>query len=102
MQQEIPPRLRPFLDEEGRLKAVPSKRKVRMLALRLLAARFEQGREYTESDVNGIINQATLFSDAATLRRELFNNHFLGRTLDGRAYWLEETQPTDEALGLNE
>ena len=100
MEQDQTARLRPFLDQEGRLKALPAKNKVRMLALRTLAARFTAGEKYTESEVNGILNKATCFEDAATLRRELFNHHFLNRTRDGSAYWLEETQPTDEALGL--
>lgn len=100
MEQDRQARLRPFLDAEGRLKAFPAKYKVRMLALRVLASRFAPNERYTESEVNGILNQATCFEDAATLRRELYNYHFLNRTRDGSAYWLEETQPTDEALGL--
>ena len=95
-----PDRLKPFIDADGRLKALPAKKSVRMPALRLLAARFEPSRRYTESEVNGLINQATAFRDPATLRRELFNNGFIGRERDGSAYWLEENQPTDEELGL--
>lgn len=85
--------LKNFLDERGRLLAFPAKRKMKTYALHYLAARFQPGRQYTESEVNDLLDDWTAFHDPATLRRELYNNHFLDRSQDGRQYWLEDPQP---------
>lgn len=78
-----------FLDAEGRLKALPAKQAKKLCCLKYLAALFEAGRSYTEGEVNDIINAHTVFQDPATVRRELYNNRFLGRESDGSRYWLE-------------
>jgi hypothetical protein len=80
--------LRRFLDAQSRLTIWPAKRDDRELVLRYLASKFEAGREYTEREVNEIINRWHAYSDHATLRRELFDNRLLGRTSDGARYWL--------------
>jgi len=89
MEQE----LKNYLNDEGRLKLYPSKRKYKILALFFLASKFEKGVSYTEKEVNEIIDKAHLFNDRCLLRRELFNKHFIGRLDDCSKYWLEETQP---------
>jgi len=58
--------------------------------LRHLASRFETGRTYTEFEVNDILDLSHTFGDRCLLRRELYNNHLLGRERNGSAYWLEE------------
>jgi hypothetical protein len=83
-----PAALRRFLDPQGRLTQFPAKREDRMLVLRYLAAKFEAGREYTEPEVNAIINQWHSYGDHASLRRELFDIRLLDRTTDGARYWL--------------
>lgn len=93
--------LRNFLDEKKRLKQYPVKRKMKIYALIYLACKFESGRDYSQSEVNDILNDWSLFNDAATLRRELCDNRFLNRTSDGRTYRLEETQPTPAELGID-
>ncbi len=90
---EILPPLKPFLDSEGRLTAMPAKRKRKDLALCYLAGKFVANRIYTEREVNGVIGRWTCFHDPATVRRELFDRRFLGREPAGRAYWLEPFQP---------
>ncbi len=87
--------LQPFLDQEGRLTAFPSKRLKRLLALSYLAGKFQPGRPYTEKEVNALLCQWHTFRDPATLRRELYDNRFLDRARDGSAYWLEGPQPGD-------
>ena len=87
--------LKNFLDGENRLKAFPSKRKLQLCAVRYLAEKFEPGRIYTEGEVNGILNRWHTFRDPETLRRELYQNHFLDRKRDGSAYWLESASPVN-------
>ena len=85
--------IEPFLDSQGKLKAFPAKRKKKLSALVYLAGKFEQGKTYTEQEVNELLNQWHLFGDPATLRRELYNNRFLDRESNGSRYWLEDPQP---------
>ncbi|MDR0890029.1 MAG: DUF2087 domain-containing protein [Oscillospiraceae bacterium] len=95
--------LAPFLDEKGRLLAFPAKRKKKNFALQYLAQKFEPQRLYTEQEVNDLLDAWHCFHDPAMLRRELFNCGFLGRRLDGKAYWLSEQQPNLSDLpGTNE
>ena len=80
--------LRRFLDTRSRVTTLPAKREDRAMVLGYLASKFEPGREYTEKEVNDIINRWHAYADHATLRRELFSNKLLGRTSDGARYWL--------------
>src|SRR5579859_1833786 len=41
-----------FLDAAGRLKVIPAARRKRTIVLRWLARAFEEGRRYTEAEVN--------------------------------------------------
>ena len=91
--------LRGFLDGEGRVTQFPARRKKRLAALQYLAGKFAPGRVYTEREVNEVLLFWHTFRDPATLRRELYDFHFLNRTPDGRAYALADPQPTPEELG---
>ncbi len=88
--------LKNFLDDRKRLKAFPAKRKMKVYALFYLAGKFEQGIRYTEPEVNDLLDRWHIFHDPATLRRELYNGHFLNREPNGSLYWLEEKQPSME------
>jgi hypothetical protein len=92
--------LKNHVDAEGRLVRYPSRRKMQMLALCYLAARFEAGRIYSEAEVNGLLALAHTFNDPATLRRDLYNHRFLERERDGSRYWLATVQPTPAELGI--
>ena len=85
--------LKNFLDEQGRLKLFPAKRGMKLLALAFLAEKFEADVTYSERQVNDLLNGWHTFNDPATLRRELYDFHFLDRTADGKAYRLSEPQP---------
>ncbi len=89
---EIPEGLKRFLDKDSKLKAWPSRkhRDKQLLALEYLAAKFEPGREYSEKEVNEILNQNHTFGDPAMLRRELFMAKQLDRTPDGSRYWRQK------------
>ena len=80
------PELRPFLNDEVRLTALPAKKRKKLPALYFLSEKFEENRDYTESAVNEILDSATAFHDPATLRRELYDHHLLDRTPDCRVY----------------
>jgi hypothetical protein len=78
-----------YLDEEGKLKSMPGKRQKKKLEAMLLylVSKFEYEKEYTEVQVNEIINAQTTFKDPATLRRLMWGSRLLKRTLDGTSYW---------------
>lgn len=78
--------LAPFLDGDGRLSAFPAKHKKKRMALWYLAGKIEAGREYTEPEINALLDEWTLFHDPATLRRELYNARLLDRTADCSSY----------------
>jgi hypothetical protein len=79
-----------FLDMEGRIKQLPSKGEARRAVLTHLAEKFYLDREYTEKEVNTIIDTWHTFGDYFLLRRELVENQFLCRTRDGARYWKEK------------
>ena len=71
-EDNILPDLKPFLDENLRLTAIPAKNKKKLSALYYLAGKIEPNRDYTEPEINDILDDWTCFHDPATLRRELF------------------------------
>ena len=84
--------LKTLMNENKQLVSLPAKYKKKLIAYYYLATKIEVGRQYTESDLNDVLNQWTLFHDPATLRREMYNKHLLNRTNDCRYYWKEEEQ----------
>lgn len=93
--------LKNYLDDMGRLKLYPSKRKYKILALIFLASKFEKGIIYSEKEINEILDNAHAFNDRCLIRRELFNKGFLGRLNDCSKYWLEEKQPELSDFKIN-
>lgn len=82
--------LKGYIDASGKFNQMPGKRqkKKQSLMLQFLAEKFQPDRKYTEAEVNDILNQYHTFNDPASLRRFMFGSKLLGRTLDGRNYWL--------------
>ena len=72
-----------FLDADGRLRTIPSKRAKLLVVLDHLSQSFEPGRTYPEPEVNEIL--AGVHPDHAALRRYLVDDDFLTRE-DG-VYW---------------
>ena len=70
--------------------ALPAKHKKKLMALWYLAGKIEAGRQYTEPEINDLLDEWTRFHDPATLRREMYNRRLLDRCADGSAYWAEE------------
>ena len=85
---EPPESLRNFVDETGRLTGWPRKYTRKVIAAQYLAGKFEPGRDYTEAQVNDILEDWHTFNDAAVLRRFLVDLGILARTSNGREYWL--------------
>jgi biotin operon repressor len=76
--------LRDYMDaESGRLKFIPRQWKKREVILRYLVEQFEFGRNYSEREVNEIIER--IHDDYATLRRALVDSRRLAR--DHEVYW---------------
>ena len=91
--------LRNFLDPDGKLMAFPAKRKMKLYALLYLAQKIPPATDFTEREINDILLDWHTFADPATLRRELYDYHFLDRSRDGKVYRLADEQPTQELLG---
>lgn len=76
-----------YIDQEGKVKIWPSKRKHKLLVLDYLSSKFDLGAYYSEKEINEILNKYHLFGDHAILRRELFNAGYIDRTNDCSKYW---------------
>lgn len=92
---EFPPELKPFLDAEGRLRQWPAKLKLQLMAVDALAVVIPAGAQYTEKQINEMLNAQHTFKDPAMLRRFLYDRGHLARTNDGRAYWRVERPATE-------
>ena len=78
--------LKPFIDEDGRLKQWPVKFSKQMIALEWLSHLFEPDRDYTEPEINDRLNGAHTFEDWALLRRALCDHRWLERDSNGTWY----------------
>ena len=79
--------LKNYIDQEGKVKIWPSKRKHKLLVLDYLSSKFDLGIYYSEKEMNEVLNKYHLFGDYAILRRELFNSGYINRTKDCSKYW---------------
>ena len=76
-----------FFNDQNQCIAWPAKPKKQRLLLQFLAEQFAWKKEYTEKEVNELLNKIHTFKDPALLRRELYMKHFLDRKVSGSAYW---------------
>ena len=83
-------------DEARRLVRLPNKLSVLQMAMWALWTQFEARRNYTEKEVNAILNAHHIFGDQASLRRELVEMKLLGRESDCSRYWKEARRPDPE------
>lgn len=86
----------PFI-VDGKLKALPSKYKKKLIAIYYVATKLEK-RKYTEKELNQEIDKWTTFHDPATIRREMYNTHLLERDKNGSCYSLGEIPQIKEFL----
>lgn len=73
---------------DGTVDIFPSKEKRKIIVLQHILKRFATGKQYTEKEVNAIIQ--TAHEDYVTVRRYLIEYGFLNRNSDGSAYWVVE------------
>ena len=91
--------IKQFLDNDGRLISFPSKHKKKLAALWYLAGKIEYGQQYSEFEINDLLDNWTVFCDHAMVRRELYNKMLLNRTSDCSRYWKpERILPLDEFI----
>ncbi|RCX08167.1 hypothetical protein DFR58_1458 [Anaerobacterium chartisolvens] len=72
----------------GGLKTFSMREKSKLVVLREIAKRFEPDREYSEKQVNQILEG--VYEDFATIRRYLIEYGFMDRKPDGSRYRLKE------------
>ena len=84
-----------FLDDTGKIKQIPAPNKTKVPVLHYLAEKFEPGRDYTEKEVNRIIDAWHTFNDYFILRRLLVDYGLLARVPDGSRYWVVEKGYSD-------
>lgn len=76
------------------IKALPVKEKRKLVLLALIAVKFDEGRSYTEKEVNEIIRP--IYADYVTIRRYLIEYGYLDRTPSGSSYWVKNGKAIGE------
>ena len=74
-----------YTRRDGSLKTLPSQRKKLEAILRYVVKAFDEGKRYSEKQVNEIL--ARYHQDTATLRRELVGFRLMQRAGSGGEYW---------------
>ncbi|MEZ4886867.1 MAG: DUF2087 domain-containing protein [Chitinophagales bacterium] len=78
-----------FFNEDLQIEQWPTKHSKKQLVLQYLITKFEADKNYSEKEVNVLLNQHHTFGDPALLRRMMFSSKLLDRTQDCRAYWVK-------------
>lgn len=89
--------IKAYLDEDGRVTQMPSKKK-KLFVLSYLADRIPEDREYTEREFNEVLNGLHTFGDVATLRREMYDYFLIDRKQNGSLYAVKKDRLPAEAL----
>lgn len=71
-----------------RLRVLSSKEKKKLVILSVIAKQFEQGRKYSEQEINDFLK--SVYHDYVTLRRYLIEYGFMERTKNCKEYWLKQ------------
>ena len=77
--------IRDYTRRDGSLKTLPAQRKKLEAILRYVVQGFNEGKRYSEKQVNEIL--AGYYEDTATLRRELVGFGLMQREGGGGEYW---------------
>jgi hypothetical protein len=77
--------IKDYARRDGSLKTLPSQRKKLEAILRYVVRAFDEGKRYSEKQVNEILSR--YHQDTATLRRELVGYGLMQREGGGGAYW---------------
>lgn len=90
--------IKSFLDGNGKVTLIPSKRKKKLFVLFYLYEKLEKGRVYTEKEINESLNNWHTFGDPATLRRDLCDYKFVTREKDGSSYTVTDSVITEDDI----
>lgn len=72
-----------------RLEQIPAKEKKKLIIISHIAKQFDNGRDYSEKEINAILKEIYPH-DYTILRRYLVDYHFLDREPNGSRYWLRD------------
>lgn len=78
--------LKKYLDRNNKIKVWPKRKDDKKTVVEYLSSKFENGKIYSEKEVNEIILSWHTFNDHTLLRRELIEQKFLTRTPDCKEY----------------
>lgn len=88
-------------DDTGRMQRWPSKRSDQILALWIIWSFIPSGTQYTEMEVNGMLNGWHDINDHAMLRRDLCDLGLMQRTPTGSVYRKVDAEvPPDAAAAI--
>ena len=76
-----------LINNLGEIIRWPKKLPEKEIIIKYLSTKFESDKQYTEKEINGIIDKYHLFNDTPLLRRELVSRKLLDRKDDGSEYW---------------
>lgn len=86
VRSKLPVALRPYLDRNGVIINLPTRKK-EQIVLDYLITKFTPGEEYTEKQVNTLIETWHTCQETFYLRRRLVDFELLARTVNGARYW---------------
>ncbi len=78
-----------YMDENGALLQFPAREKKKIIVLREIVKNFKADREYSEKEVNRILERIYA-RDYPTVRRYLIEYGFMDRSKDGSVYRVKE------------
>ena len=87
-----------YLDADGRVMQMPSKKKKKLYVLSYLADRIPEEQEFTEKEFNELLSNLHTFGDSATLRREMYNLGLINRNENGSQYAVNKDRLSVEKL----
>lgn len=90
--------IKAYVDADGRVTQIPSKRKRKIYVLSYLADRIPEGQEFTEKEFSELLNSLHTFKDAATLRREMYDYFLINRDKNGSLYSVNADRLSVEEL----
>ncbi|WP_430786942.1 DUF2087 domain-containing protein [Virgibacillus flavescens] len=76
------------LMKDGKVSKVPSKEKKKYILLNEFIKRFDEGKTYSEQEINDELLTMYSINEYVEQRRYLITFKLFNRTLDGSQYWL--------------
>ena len=76
-----------LINEFNKIIRWPKKLSDKDIIIKWLSMKFDFNIQYSEKQVNTILDKYHLFNDRNLLRRELISRKYLGRENDGSEYW---------------